>query len=1127
MRTSDGDVSVPIIWAYNHHFEAYIKGALSEVRKTTQEESHKVGHSYGHDQWHVFKNEDIVDPTPDSSIPVAQWFSEGNGGEYRKSFHGYPKGMAQLVESPVSFQIEPMQIDTRNRNYNGTDFKAGILPASSAAPPNASYSGLLECPCATSIPKNISVTYTTENKGSCPTEVHNAKECLEAAENIWNKPISQVLEVNNPALPSGCSSITYDNGTIVVYYNTIEEQEMPYSMQTSGSLYSKAAEVTVKLVLDSATSTASITLTGVDGVWFGVGFNAPNFLMSDLPYSIIVDGNGVVTERKMGDHGIGELLIQSLEIKSNSVEGGFRTVMLERSLMGKTDDHYTFDASSSSIPLIFASGKGPDLAFHGIFNRSGGTLVLAESQWLRLKSSGLNSGTLTSEAAAVTVKVELDTSRATISLTSIDGIWFGVAFNAPNFLMADLPYAIIVDGNGAVTERKLGTHVLGDLLSNSLSVISNSATGGKRTVVVERSLVGATSDHYTFDATATSIPLLFASGMGPDLAYHGPQRRDGGTLTLSSLSNNSPKLTKHINVERGLRNSGTLTSDAASVTVTVELDTSKAKISLSGIDGAWFGVAFNAPNFLMADLPYAIVVDGNGVVTERKLGTHVIGDLLSNSLSVVSNTAVAGKRTLVVERSLVGATSDHYTFDAMVTSIPLLFASGTGPDLDFHGPKQREGGTLTLSPQSSISSNLINDINGKCGGGEKFYGTQASEDAKVTVILGLDSSTSKATITLSGPNGVWYGVGINAGNFLMSDKPYTIVVDGNGNVSELKVGNHAPGNILKQSIKTITNTVSDGIRTVTMVRDFNGISTDHYTFDSSISALPLIFASGTSSTFSYHGSKTRSGGTLHLAAINNPTCICYEGVKGTINGIPFSKNCLAEPKGDLLAQKNPTCFVDTYQGGLACCHHQVVLLDKEQVQPKEEMTYHMKFRFWFQEYKEEAGIPSHKNLIRIYWQTEALAGEYDVLKCPDSTPRDQCVFEIKSNFTVRDMMANCDVRTNPGCWGDTSKYKGINLIYAAGHCHAPSCLSMELYNADTNELLCRHDPVYGKTHETFDELGYLTLPPCLYGSLEDGLNPPTFLSYDTNLYSIKRNNNTAAHYGEMASWQMRGILVNN
>ena len=59
----------------------------------------------------------------------------------------------------------------------------------------------------------------------------------------------------------------------------------------------------------------------------------------------------------------------------------------------------------------------------------------------------------------------------------------------------------------------------------------------------------------------------------------------------------------------------------------------------------------------------------------------------------------------------------------------------------------------------------------------------------------------------------------------------------------------------------------------------------------------------------------------------------------------------------------------------------------------------------------------------------------------------------------------------------------------------------------------------------FDELGYITLPPCLWGPEEEGLVPPTFLSFDTNLLSVKRNNNTYAHYGEMASWQMRGVLV--
>ena len=40
MRTADGDVSVPITHAYNHHFCAYMSGSLSELRQVTGKDSH-------------------------------------------------------------------------------------------------------------------------------------------------------------------------------------------------------------------------------------------------------------------------------------------------------------------------------------------------------------------------------------------------------------------------------------------------------------------------------------------------------------------------------------------------------------------------------------------------------------------------------------------------------------------------------------------------------------------------------------------------------------------------------------------------------------------------------------------------------------------------------------------------------------------------------------------------------------------------------------------------------------------------------------------------------------------------------------------------------------------------------
>jgi hypothetical protein len=77
----------------------------------------------------------INDPNPSSTIATSQFFSEGNGGESRKSFHGYPAKYAQLLESPTHFTITPMQIDTWNRNTSyGEPFVPGPESAASAAP---------------------------------------------------------------------------------------------------------------------------------------------------------------------------------------------------------------------------------------------------------------------------------------------------------------------------------------------------------------------------------------------------------------------------------------------------------------------------------------------------------------------------------------------------------------------------------------------------------------------------------------------------------------------------------------------------------------------------------------------------------------------------------------------------------------------------------------------------------------------------------------------------------------------------------------------------------------------------------------------------------------------------------
>ena len=48
------------------------------------------------------------------------------------------------------------------------------------------------------------------------------------------------------------------------------------------------------------------------------------------------------------------MLMCFCSVTSNKVEDGVRTVTMTRDLAGKTSDHYTFDPSVASIPIISA-----------------------------------------------------------------------------------------------------------------------------------------------------------------------------------------------------------------------------------------------------------------------------------------------------------------------------------------------------------------------------------------------------------------------------------------------------------------------------------------------------------------------------------------------------------------------------------------------------------------------------------------------------------------------------------------------------------------------------------------------------------------------------------------------------
>ena len=427
-----------------------------------------------------------------------------------------------------------------------------------------------------------------------------------------------------------------------------------------------------------------------------------------------------------------------------------------------------------------------------------------------------------------------------------------------------------------------------------------------------------------------------------------------------------------------------------------------------------------------------------------------------------------------------------------------------------------------------------------------------------------DDATDAVIIMIVGPPDKWFGVGFGSDtmcNHMQSDEcpdggPYAIVIQGD-HVEERQLGYHGPGTAISNTTSTSSshlkihrNEIVGDNRTVVLTRSRHGGS---FTFDTvNTPTLDIITAQGCGMPFAQHCGHGTS--QLNFVATEKPTRICQAGIAGTIQGRKFweQNRCQGSlaPKDGIL---NPTCKIETYRGGLYCCNHGQYLLDSDQEIPWKDqyLEYQLKFRFYFEEYEPpvrsqakhnrppdtldiDYGITqpgSHLNLARLYWVTEGNPGEYDILQCNNNTPPSQCVQMISSRIQVKQLLHDCDTHPD-GSWctgsgsTDPEKTEGIQIIYAGPHCHAPSCLSMELYNANTGQLLCRVEPIYGKSEEEiFDEKNYLAMPPCLWGDPAEGLTSPVLLPLDAELLSIKRNNSTLAHTGDMALWQMRGVVV--
>lgn len=476
---------------------AWMTGAHSELREVPAAEGEDYYGNGAHGRKTVMRAFDLPSAAEraDTSIPTSQMFSEGNGGESRKSYHGYPPGYAQLIDSPTSWHITPMQIDTRNREcgvgpeniHNCTPANYGFIPGPEPRQSRygrgipasgTNYSGILECPCnggyggssqfyrnhpeAGNATKHIDHKYSAINAGECDAKSHigTAAECFDSMAFLGISSTKVVNKtVSDATVPFGCSVSTDKDGTVDVTFNSAGDTQCAPST-------TKVAAVDTELGVTMAMS-----------------------LTSDGKPTMVRSAKG----EYCGSNQVGVLAKFPTTTLTNVTAMNAALTQCEAFCEGSKD------CTACSVDEV-------DQKF---------------VQWVAIKTCGK----IQEWNGAIPGDISVKTSggTATITLKGPSNAWFGIGFNA--VVMSDSPYTIVVNST-SVWEQKIGTcgseaeHCPGDRLQTSIKVLSSTVTGDVRTVVLSRPFAGATKNHYTFSFDTPTIDIISAVGKDQVFAYH-------------------------------------------------------------------------------------------------------------------------------------------------------------------------------------------------------------------------------------------------------------------------------------------------------------------------------------------------------------------------------------------------------------------------------------------------------------------------------------------------------------------------------------------------------------------------------------------------------------------------------
>lgn len=146
------------------------------------------------------------------------------------------------------------------------------------------------------------------------------------------------------------------------------------------------------------------------------------------------------------------------------------------------------------------------------------------------------------------ITVNVPQNEVTIVLTGPNNVWFGFGFGGTQMFNR---YSIITTGAGTVSERNLGNHNSGTLLTSSFTSVNTTVSGSIRTVTLVRPIAGLNSNYFSFPTSPGSFMMIWGKGNGSNLANHGGGNRGSSMFTLSNSCTSTTTQLASLNICQG------------------------------------------------------------------------------------------------------------------------------------------------------------------------------------------------------------------------------------------------------------------------------------------------------------------------------------------------------------------------------------------------------------------------------------------------------------------------------------------------------------------------------------------------------------------------------------------------